>query len=80
MDTTTAEEDIPWYNRGIFKWFSFTPEMVQKFAIDPKCSGIVRKELKMKLALENVKNSRSNNLTITFKITGSVIYLLTTPT
>ena len=28
--------------------------MVQKFAIDPKCSGIVRKELKMKLALENV--------------------------
>jgi hypothetical protein len=57
MDTTTAEEDIPWYNRGIFKWFSFTPEMVQKFAIDPKCSGIVRKELKMKLALENVNNT-----------------------
>jgi hypothetical protein len=28
----------------------------------------------------NVKNSRSNNLTITFKITGSVIYLLTTRT
>ena len=28
--------------------------MVQKFAIDPKCSGIVGKELKMKLALENV--------------------------
>ncbi len=54
MDTTTAEEDIPWYNRGIFKWFSFTLEMVQKFAIDPKCSGIVSKELKMKLALENV--------------------------
>ena len=25
-----------------------------KFAIDPKCSGIVGKELKMKLALENV--------------------------
>ena len=28
----------------------------------------------------NVKNSRLNNLTITFKITGSVIYLLTTRT
>jgi hypothetical protein len=47
MDTTTAEEEIAWYNRGIFKWFSFTPEMVQKFSIDPKISCIVRKELKM---------------------------------
>ena len=28
----------------------------------------------------NVKNSRLNNLTITFEITGSVIYLLTTRT
>jgi hypothetical protein len=54
MDTTTAEEEIASYNRGIFKWFSFTPEMVQKFSIDPKSSCIVRKELKMKLALENV--------------------------
>ncbi len=53
METT---DEKAWFEKGVFNFFKFTPDVKREFTIDPKASLVVRKELKMKLSALNVEN------------------------
>jgi hypothetical protein len=47
------QENIPqWFEKGVFNFFKLTPEVIEKFTIDPNASERVRREDRRKLGEE----------------------------